>query len=267
MKIVTGHRGTPHISSNDTQALNQGIFGNGNYVLNVGEKFDATLVTATSVSIADGEGVMQGVHFRVEPGTVDTLELSNGVSGYNRKDLICARYTKDVVTGVENVEWIVIEGEPSEGTAADPDYEDGDILQGETADYPMYRVSFSGVTPTLSPYSATAVEPIAQTGSLGALTQTMETQLEGLPIRMRCGEKSFSVHSGEYVKDLVEFGVEYPTKPKVIAGFKSGSTDGGFGNCSCAVTDVMEAGFSISVFNADSATRSPIVVWLAVWMS
>lgn len=148
MKIVTGHRGEPHITPNDNQGLNQAIFGNDNYILAVGNRFEATLDTATSLSIQDGEGMMQGVHFRMEPGTVDTVELSSGVAGYNRIDLVCARYTKDSVTGVEDVQWVVIEGDPSAEDPEEPAYTEGDILAGDlVADFPIVKVTFTGLTP------------------------------------------------------------------------------------------------------------------------
>lgn len=151
MKIVTGYTGTPHITSNDQQAFNQGIFGTGNSVLGVGQKFDATLNTATTITIEDGEGVMQGVHFRIETGETETVTISPGTSGYNRIDLICARYTKEPGTGAESVELVVVEGTPSTGTAAEPSYNTGDILSGDTpVDFPLWKVTLSGLTPTLT---------------------------------------------------------------------------------------------------------------------
>ena len=150
MKIVTGYTGTPHVSSNDDQGFHQGIFGSGNNVLNVGSTFEAELVDATTVTIADGEGMLQGVHFRVAPGTVDTVNIDAGVVGYNRIDLICARYTKDANSGIESVDWHVIKGTPSSSTPTAPDAEDGDVLAGDlVADYPMYKVTITGVTPTI----------------------------------------------------------------------------------------------------------------------
>ena len=151
MKIVTGARGETHITSNDDQGLHQGIFGDGNCVLNVGEKFAASLTDANTVSISDGEGVLQGVHFRVLPGTVDTVTIDSGTSGYNRIDLICARYTKDADTGIENIEWVVIKGTPSASTPTAPTYNEGDILGGDLiADFPMFKVELTGLTPVLS---------------------------------------------------------------------------------------------------------------------
>lgn len=148
MKIVTGHTGIPHITSNDDQARNQSIFGSGNSVFNIGNKFALTINSATSVTMADGEGMMQGVQFRIEPGETETLSMSPGTPGYNRIDLICARYAKDATTGYENVVLAVIEGEPSDSTPTEPTYAEGDILSGDMlAEYPLYKITFTGVTP------------------------------------------------------------------------------------------------------------------------
>lgn len=151
MRIVTGYTGSPHITSNADQGRNQGIFGTGSCVLNVGNKFEPTLDSVTQVSIKDGEGILQGVHFRVDPGTVDTVSIQSGTTGYNRIDLICARYTKDVDTGFEKVEWAVIQGTPSQSTPSEPSYTVGDILAGDLlAELPLFRVTFTGLTPVLA---------------------------------------------------------------------------------------------------------------------
>lgn len=151
MKIVTGYTGTPHVSSNDDQGRNQGIFGNGSCVLNIGNNFSGTMPNATSLSISDGEGIIQGVHFRVAPGTVDSVSIAAGTSGYNRVDIVCARYTKDSSTGIESVDWYVHQGTPSASTPTEPTPVSGDILAGDlVADFPMFKVSLSGVTPTLT---------------------------------------------------------------------------------------------------------------------
>lgn len=157
MKIVTGYTGTPHITPNDDQGRNQGIFGTGNYILNVGNKFSASVVNANTVQIQDGEGVMQGVHFRILPGTVDTVTIQNGITGYNRIDLICARYTKDAVSGVEDVSLAVITGTPSAGAASAPSYNAGDILGGATlVDFPLWQVNLTDLTPSISEPSGIA---------------------------------------------------------------------------------------------------------------
>ena len=150
MNIVTGYRGVPHITANAQQAFNQGIFGSGNCILNVGNKFSANLTDANTVTISDGEGTLQGVHFRIEPGTVETVNISNGTSGYKRIDYICARYTKNAVTGIEDVSLVVVEGTPDATTPTAPTYNTGDILTGSSpVDFPMYEVDLNGLTPEL----------------------------------------------------------------------------------------------------------------------
>ena len=196
MKIVTGYTGTPHITSNDDQARNQGVFGAGNYVLDTGNKLNAVLTDATTVTLEDGDGVLQGVHFRIEPGMTEVVSISPGTTGYNRIDLICARYTKDAGTGVEDVNLVVIEGTPSASTPSAPSYTAGDILAGDTlAEFPLWKVSFSGLTPTITSVftirkasvelstmfdeTVNAEIPVSQT-SQGGYAGTYEKTLDGV---------------------------------------------------------------------------------------
>lgn len=154
MKIITGYKGEAHITSSEIQGENQGIFGTGSYVLNVGNKFSPTLISANELQIADGEGVIQGVHFRVDPGTYDSVTIENGAQGMNRKDLVVCRYTKDSETGVEETEWVVIKGTATSGTATRPSATTGDILGGSTlAEMAMFEVVLSGI-------NVTAVNPL-----------------------------------------------------------------------------------------------------------
>jgi hypothetical protein len=151
MNIVTGYTGTPHVTANEAQALNQGIFGPENYVLDVGQKFSATLVDANNITIEDGEGVLQGVQFRIAPGETENVSIDSGTTGYNRIDLICARYTKDAQTGVEAVNLVVIKGTPTSSTPSEPSYNTGNVLLGASiVDFPLYKVTITGVTPTVS---------------------------------------------------------------------------------------------------------------------
>ncbi len=194
MQIVTGYRGESHITANDEQGKNQGIFGTSSYVLNVGNKFSPTAVTANEIQIADGEAVMQGVHFRVDPGTYDTVTIDNGTQGMKRKDLIVARYTKNSLTGIEDVAWTVIKGTPAASNPTRPSATSGDILNGTTvADMAFYEVVLDGINldainplfSTLVPQAtllsrlATAESGISQLNSkitnyVGLLSYTLE---------------------------------------------------------------------------------------------
>lgn len=246
MNIVTGYRGEPHITSQAAQAFNQGTIGTGNYVFNIGEKFSATLADVNTITIADGEAIMQGCHFRIEPGESETANIANGTTGMNRKDLICARYTKDSATGIENVELVVIQGEESSSTATEPSYNTGDILDGDTPiDFPLYRVDLSGLTPTLVKlFMIKNPIPIMQAG-----------QITG-----------GSVSPGEHEDWEVTFDEAFSSTPYVVVGFITNATDGAFGKCSCAavLSSVSKTGFTLRVYNGDTSSRSPKCNWFAV---
>lgn len=171
MKIVTGYRGEPHITSNSAQAFNQGVIGSANYVLNVGQKFEADLTDVNTVTIADGEGLLQGAHFRIDPGESETVNIANGTVDMNRIDLICARYTKNATTGIEDVSLVVIQGEESASTPTEPTYNTGDILEGDTPiDFPLYKVELEGLTPTLTALFST-VTPFSESDGMFKIVQ------------------------------------------------------------------------------------------------
>ena len=182
MRIVTGYAGEKHITSNDDQGRNQGIFGTKNYILSVGNKFGYTLISANELQISDGEGVIQGVHFRVEPGTTDSVSIDNGTTGKKRIDLICAKYVKDALTGIESMSWENIKGTESSSTPSAPSYTAGDILAGDPlAEFPVYKVTLDGlsvdsvelvaqVLPTIDGLSNGLIVAAAATGSFSVGT-------------------------------------------------------------------------------------------------
>lgn len=145
MDIVTGHVGSAHVTSWQDRDLNQGIFGDGTYILDVGSKMAASIITNNEIHIADGTLVMQGCQGVVQKGTYDTISIDNGSSGMKRIDLICAEYTK--VGGVESLGWTVIKGTPAASNPSDPSYTSGDIQNGDTpVQVPVYRVVLDGLT-------------------------------------------------------------------------------------------------------------------------
>lgn len=147
MRIITGYVGEPHVTSNDDQSRHRGESGPGNYAFNVGSKFAATIVNNNEITIGDGEGLMQGVHFRVDPSTYDSIELENGTQGKKRIDLICAHYEKDGTTQVESMTWTVIKGTETSGTPSVPAHDTGDIRTGaRSVDAPWYQVTYDGLS-------------------------------------------------------------------------------------------------------------------------
>ena len=144
MQIITGKTGTNHVTAADDRALHAGTFGCGTYILNVGSYLAATVKTANEIELADGELIMQGTHARIRQGDKETVTFDNGTTGYNRIDLVVARYKK--VADTETVETAVIKGDSTPGTPAVPNYTGGRILEGaELAEEPLYTVRFTGV--------------------------------------------------------------------------------------------------------------------------
>lgn len=147
LHLVTGHAGTAHVTAADRGSFNAAIFGEENYVLNRGSKFATTVISNNSIRVADGDIVMQGRHIRLNEGTYVNLTIENGSQGMARNDLIVARYTKDSITGIEDCNLVVIKGNASTGSATDPEYTSGDIINDHVliADMPLYRISIVGL--------------------------------------------------------------------------------------------------------------------------
>lgn len=144
MDIITGHRGTSHVSSQDLRDVNMGLLGDSTYILPTGGKLVATATGANEVTIADGVLMMQGCAASIGYGQSEVVTLQAGTAGRTRRDLICAQYTKDT-SGVEDVQLVVKTG--TVGSSSDPSYTDGSIAGGDTlVEAPLYRVEFNGTS-------------------------------------------------------------------------------------------------------------------------
>lgn len=148
MQLVTGHTGTDHVKSDQAGAMHAGLAGTGTYVLGTGSKLAATMLNANTVSIADGDLMLQGRHCSIAYGETDELTVQNGTQAQKRHDLVVARYEKlDTEPRTESVTLKVIKGTPSDGDAEDPGYEEGNILAGDlVVEVPLYRIPLDGIT-------------------------------------------------------------------------------------------------------------------------
>ena len=147
MKIITGYRGEPHITSHQDRNVNIGIFGSGTHIVNVGSKMAATIVSANEITIADGLLVAEGCTAEIERGTTESISIENGAQEMLRKDLIVARYTKTSSTGVEDMQLAYIAGTPAASAPALPSYNEGSIANGDTlVDFPLYTVNINGIS-------------------------------------------------------------------------------------------------------------------------
>lgn len=211
IKIVTAKKGEEHVTSADAGALNQGTFGTDDYVLNVGEKFRAELVSNNEIKIYDGEGMMQGRHWRIEPGTYESVTIDNGSQGKKRKDLIVARYTKDSETGVENVELAVLKGSETEGNATAPEATKGDIRNGDLRhEMVLYTVTLDGLNVTaVDAEFSVLMTSVEEKEKLADYVKIVPVDLPGLTLTA-FGSKNLTINAPQIsgYKNLISIGVK-----------------------------------------------------------
>ncbi|KAA8831476.1 hypothetical protein EMO89_01705 [Bifidobacterium tissieri] len=143
--LVTGKAGSAHIDGADWGALNAGILGTNDYVLQVWNQFNANLQDNNHIVIDTGCAVMNGRQAVVT--SAETVTIESGTQGQKRNDLICLRYSRDS-NGIETAKLVCVKGTPTSGTASDPKLNTGSILLGSTTthDMALYRVSLNGIT-------------------------------------------------------------------------------------------------------------------------
>ena len=130
--LITGYAGSEHIQSADDGAFNAAFFGDGQYVMESGNQFDASIIDNNTVRILDGDLLMYGRHIRINPDTYEDLIITTGTAGVNRIDLVCMTYEKNASDGTEKAFLQVIKGTEVEGKASAPAHTDGNILLGAT---------------------------------------------------------------------------------------------------------------------------------------
>lgn len=148
LHLVTGYAGEAHVTSSDQGSLYEALIRGGQFVLEAGAKFTASIVSNNQVRVNDGELIMQGRHVKLAPGTYVDLAVENGAQGFLRTDLIVVRYTRNSDNGIEECNLVVLKGTPSESAPADPEYSTGSInAEGALQhDFPLYRMSLSGLS-------------------------------------------------------------------------------------------------------------------------
>lgn len=210
MNIITGYRGEAHITADQIRDQNQGCFGDGSYILDVGSKLEATAISATSVQLADGIISHQGCTASIPYGSTEAVTIGNGTQGMQRIDLIVARYTKDAGTGVEDMEFAVIQGTPAASNPSTPSYNQGSIHAGDSpVDMPLFEVALDGISIDSITQVASVVKTQAETdaeisalnSSLGRLTSkagsvlTQQQNLTTSPATVTCNGSSYNTGS------------------------------------------------------------------------
>jgi len=155
--LVTGYAGYEHIKSEDDGAFNAAFFGDGQYIMETGNQFKASIVDNNTVQFLDGDGLMFGRHFRLAKNKTENVTIATGTAGQNRIDLICMTYKKNEADGTEQAYLEVIKGTATSGTPTTPAYTKGNILEGAIFNQmPLYKVNVSGV-------ALTSITPVFET--------------------------------------------------------------------------------------------------------
>lgn len=210
IEIVTGYQGKNHVTANDIGGFQQGVVGVEDYVLGVGEKAKATLISNNTVRISDGELVMQGVHWRIKPGTYENVTINNGSQGMRRKDAIIARYRKESGTGIESVELAVLQGSPTYSTPTAPIPTTGNIRSGALKhEMILYVVELNGL-------NVVGVEPAFKTlMAMSEINQYLSESCVTFPdytkVLARYTDTSFTVPENCWARVEVKSGWENAT--------------------------------------------------------
>lgn len=174
MNLITGKAGAPHITSSDQGAMQAGLVGNGNYLLQGSDgKFPAvTMQSANEALIPVLNLVIEGRYARVT--AAETVTIESGVTGRNRNDLICVKYTRDS-KNIETIALAVLKGTATSGTAADPTVPSGSILNNSgTVWIPIARIPISGITAGTPVMLVKQLPPMSQLWD--SVTQTCQLQ-------------------------------------------------------------------------------------------
>lgn len=172
MNLITGKAGAPHITSSDQGAMQAGLVGNGNYLLQGSDgKFPAvTMQSANKALVPVLNLVIEGRYARVT--AAETVTIESGVTGRNRNDLICVKYTRDS-NNIETIALAVLKGTATSGTAADPTVPSGSILNNSgTVWIPIARIPISGITAGTPVMLVKQLPPMSQLWDSVTLTRS-----------------------------------------------------------------------------------------------
>lgn len=143
LTVNTAASADAHIFAEDDAAIYQAIFG-GDGVMNIGNKFAATVLSNNKVRVSDGVLCVGGHIGRMQYADYADLTIENGTSGKNRNDII---YAKFVTSGEIDSYVLDVRKGTAGSTAADPAMTQGNLYQGATLrEYPLWRVKIEGLS-------------------------------------------------------------------------------------------------------------------------
>lgn len=210
-ELITGTKGTPHVTSTQDRSIYEKIIGKGSYILDDNELLEPELQSNQSLRIRSGMLYHHGSITEVKRNTYDEVTIANGSQGMKRIDLVVARYTKNPETEIEEMNWVVIQGTPAASDPATPAYTEGNMQEGDlTDDCPVFEVHLDGI----------------QVTEVVKLLKVLEGSLESLNSKIPdvfYEEVSLHYYGGSYMTGTVNVGRQFTGRPvQVTSIYQSG---------------------------------------------
>lgn len=269
MNIITGYRGEAHITADQIRDQNQGCFGDGSYILDVGSKLAATAISATSVQLADGIISHQGCTASIPYGSTEAVTIGNGTQGMQRIDLIVARYTKDAGTGVEDMELAVIQGTPAASNPSTPSYNQGSIHAGDSpVDMPLFEVALDGISIDSVTQVASVVKTQADTDAeISALNSSLSGLFGGKISVVQFETTGYSWASGTAGRYVTQYTRNVPSGYSLMGLFISKISGGSDKAILMPFTSVGLGTVYVNIYSATTAAVSDygFVLNMLVW--
>lgn len=138
---------TADISAENLAAIFHAIVGKSGIVKGFND-LACTKISDNSVQLASGVYALKGFMLHVEAGTAITLAVDSGTAGQNRNDLLVAELVKNGGgTGIDTLQFKIVKGTSTSGTAVDPTLTQQDVnATGTTRQEALYRIKLAGVT-------------------------------------------------------------------------------------------------------------------------
>ena len=216
MELVTGKAGTDHISAADLAAMYRGLLIADDCVLDEGDKLSCTMLDANTAEIGTGSCMLQAHHARID--VAEQVAIESGSPGYNRNDLIVARYT--LGTGnIQGVYLAVIKGTATLGDATDPTYTEGDIDGGDVlVEFPLWRIPLTGITvgdperimPTIDTLQKQITSVRESVSTLGGTVSTLSADISHYNVASDSDTYYFAINFNS--TDMLRFNYTKSTK-------------------------------------------------------